>query len=394
MGVVIWLTGGSLFSPGPVSAISKPGLTYSNFSSHADFEAHCSYCHQPLQANQAELCMNCHTEIAAQVDQHQGTHGKLDSTANCASCHKEHLGKDYDPVQASLKLFDHNQTSFPLAGKHGQIACDACHKDGNFSNIQPTCVSCHAEPSLHAGMYGLDCATCHTSTSWNPAILNGQAFTHEATSFSLVLHGKNRQGQAIVCSDCHQGDPPTSPTRFYDTKACIDCHSQNDPIFMKKHIDQYRPSCIICHDGRDRMHNFNHANFFPLTGKHAEVACESCHTDKQYHGTPADCASCHKEPPVHVGFFGLKCQLCHTSQAWQPAKLTAHSFPPQHGGNGTNTCQTCHTGPYTQYTCYGCHDHQADEIAQSHGRAGIPSDQLPDCTSCHLDGEVHKVKAP
>jgi hypothetical protein len=86
----------------------------------------------------------------------------------------------------------------------------------------------------------------------------------------------------------------------------------------------------------------------------------------------------------------MKCQYCHTVQAWQLALLRLHPFPLDHGGKGEVDCKTCHTGTYAVHTCYTCHDHQPDEIQQSHTRAGIAAEKLPYCVACHLDGAVHK----
>ncbi len=93
-----------------------------------------------------------------------------------------------------------------------------------------------------------------------------------------------------------------------------------------------------------------------------------------------------------AGFFGLKCQYCHSAQAWSPAKLQIHSFPLDHGNQGEIACQVCHPSTYAEYTCYGCHDHQAEAITLSHLKAGISEAELPACATCHPGGL--KEKAP
>ena len=132
---------------------------------------------------------------------------------------------------------------------------------------------------------------------------------------------------------------------------------------------------------------FDHANFFPLDGKHAEVKCSKCHADQKYKGVPTTCAECHKEPKIHAGIFGSECQDCHTANGWVPALLNKHTFPLDHGGKGEVNCQTCHLNTYPEYTCYSCHDHQPEEITASHKRANISEADLPDCTRCHAGGE-------
>ena len=57
------------------------------------------------------------------------------------------------------------------------------------------------------------------------------------------------------------------------------------------------------------------------------------------HGT----VSCHEDPPVHEGLFGLECERCHNTIAWTPAYLTRHTFFLDHGTQGELACETCHT---------------------------------------------------
>jgi len=163
---------------------------------------------------------------------------------------------------------------------------------------------------------------------------------------------------------------------------------------MAEHQAQYGPACVDCHDGVDRMANFDHANFFPLNGVHANLECEECHANQVFRGTPQLCVECHAEPEIHAGFFGVQCQNCHTEKAWAPARMTVHDFPLDHGGQGTIECQTCHPSTYVDYTCYGCHDHQPDEIRTSHLEAGVSLEELPNCTKCHPTGLKQETPSP
>jgi hypothetical protein len=382
---VMRVSGGELFNPGPLSAKGEPGIVIQEYKSHADFEANCTLCHQPLKKSMAESCLACHSAVADQISAKMGVHAKLSDVNNCASCHGEHKGRDFDPLQTALVNFDHSKTAFPLRDQHAQAACKDCHQNNRFDQADPKCVSCHSEPALHAGLFGSDCASCHTSSKWTPALVNNQPFNHELLSFSLAKHAKNYQGQALVCADCHTKLISTA----FDPVVCSSCHAKQNADFMQKHIAQYGADCTQCHDGTDRMHGFQHAQVFVLDGKHAALACDACHANQKFHATPAECSACHKEPDIHAGAFGLKCQYCHTTDAWRPALLKAHGFPLDHGGKGAATCQTCHSGAYNQYTCYTCHDHQQDEIEKTHARINIPVAKLSDCVACHMDGKVH-----
>lgn len=325
-----------------------------------------------------DSCTKCHANHdAAFMQQHQRDYGK-----NCLACHD---GAD------RMSRFDHSATGFPLQGQHSATACTACHRPEDagrgglavFSLAQtPTrCEGCHDEPSGHSGMFGTDCADCHTPDGWKPARWQGSPFDHTTqTAFSLDKHAKQADGTPLVCIDCHSGGNAS-----FDVQTCIACHSQGDEQarFMSEHQNKFGTACLDCHDGADRMSHFDHASVFPLDGAHAPLECETCHAGKVFKGTPSQCVQCHEEPAIHAGFFGVQCQNCHVSQAWTPAGLRFHSYPLDHGGQEEIPCQTCHTSTYVEYTCYGCHDHQPEPVRESHIRAKVSIDELPSCTKCH-----------
>jgi hypothetical protein len=330
----------------------------------------CSACHKKVDLGypfELNLCVNCH----AQHDLSFMTRHIKDFGLNCVDCHD---GKDI------MVDFDHQKSKFPLTGAHVQVSCAGCHKTTDFKGTPTQCSGCHADPDVHKGSFAQPCSDCHSTSTWLPATLDGASFEHTAqTGFSLVHHAKDYQGQPLNCQGCHNAD-----IHKIDTQTCTACHGQKDAQFMAKHQDQYGPKCLDCHDGADRMSNFDHASFFPLEGKHAEIECTSCHANQVYKGTPQECHLCHQEPAVHAGFFGLNCQDCHTARAWSPALLKAHKFPLSHGG--APSCQTCHLSNYVEYTCYGCHDHLQTEIMASHLAIGVSLTELPNCTKCHPAG--------
>jgi hypothetical protein len=482
LGLVILRSGGMAFSPGRLSAKTAAGITLSGFHSHADFESRCQLCHAPLKTTQDVLCEKCHVDVRDQITSQNGPHGKIAQVNQCARCHSDHNGAQFDPGLSSWKFFDHSQTqfglvwhqvdynatplgcekchdsdsnfsassqkcsachaqhdqkfmtqhvqdfgqnciachdgtdrmvkfdhsktAFPLQGQHAQVQCVQCHGAGkwvvgsiatvsqltaqSFKQTPTECAGCHAEPAVHQGMFDNNCAACHTTDGWKPARMDGKLFDHTSTTgFNLALHVKDYDGSLMTCKACHQNGVDT-----FSLQVCETCHAQGAErqAFMLKHVDQFGPACLDCHDGVDRMMNFDHANFFVLDGKHASIQCDACHKNKVFKDTPKVCVQCHAEPAIHAGFFGLKCEYCHTAQAWSPAPLKEHVFPLDHGGKGEVACQTCHPAKYAEYTCYGCHDHQPDEIKASHQKAGISAQDLPDCAKCHALGQ--KSEAP
>lgn len=331
----------------------------------------CAGCHldnEDFKAS-AQNCIDCHGKHNTTfMVQHLADFGE-----NCFDCHD---GTD------RMASFDHSSTSFPLEGSHQTVRCVECHIDGNFQNLALECGACHLEPAIHQGSFGSDCATCHNSEAWKPANLNGKIFDHANQSgFSLTRHKLDYAGQTLECQACHPGgiDQFTGQT-------CIECHAEHDQVFMTEHISQFGEYCLDCHDGFDRMSNFNHADFFPLEGRHAELGCESCHAGKTFQGVPKDCVGCHREPEIHAGIFGLQCQDCHTADRWRPAKLRSHTFPLDHGNQSEVACQVCHPKSYVEYTCYGCHDHQPQPIEESHRKEGVSLDELANCVACHQNG--------
>jgi hypothetical protein len=102
---------------------------------------------------------------------------------------------------------------------------------------------------------------------------------------------------------------------------------------------------------------------------------------------------CHAEPEIHAGFFGLHCQLCHTTSAWSPAQLRDHRFPLDHGGQGEVDCQTCHPTVYSEYTCYGCHEHEPGKTEEEHREERISLEELQQCATCHPTGQEDEAES-
>ena len=116
--------------------------------------------------------------------------------------------------------------------------------------------------------------------------------------------------------------------------------------------------------------------FFPLEGRHAQITCQTCHTEGNYAGTPNQCLDCHmtNRPASH---FEGQCALCHNSTAWLPSTF-------DHATAGAVDCQSCHLSvrPANHFAgqCAACHATTAWLPATfSHQTVGAF-----DCQSCHL----------
>ncbi len=461
MGFWGWKQRGLLFSPGRLSAKSKPGVSLQGFQSHAEFEKECSRCHQSLETRQAFLCTDCHTNITEQIKNQDDVHGKLNDILACEKCHPDHRGKDFDPAQAAFEFFDHDitnfrllrhqinfdatplvcsgchispeftaknqtceachtvhkadfmakhvadfgqdcltchdgidsmarfdhtQTNFPLEGLHLETECAGCHGEGQFQGTPMDCQGCHAEPTMHAGLFLESCEMCHSEVGWSYAILDNRPFEHaNEAGFSLVQHKQDYAGESLNCTTCHQ-----SSLNNFNLQTCVDCHRDQDADFINQHQSVFGTDCLSCHDGVDRYSEFDHENIFPLRGKHAITSCDNCHIDHIFQGTPAICSQCHAEPLIHAGWFGTRCQNCHTEEAWAPAAMVLHDFPLEHGNAAPAKCTTCHIDKYTEYTCYECHDHEKNSIELNHIQNGVSAEELQNCSQCHAAGTVEE----
>ena len=201
------------------------------------------------------------------------------------------------------------------------------------------------------------------------------------------------------CTKCHDLGRGTAEFK------CLDCHTE-----IRERLAQKRgmhavwvkaggtgKECAACHSDHNGVdfqlirwepnrEALDHSKTgFALTGKHAGIACQSCHKaafipaaaragilvkdlNRTYLGLSRECASCHQDE--HRGQLGKDCASCHTVQGWKPASLFTHAKAkfPLTGAHEKTPCAKCHltiadTKPYVKYT-------------------GIP---FAKCTACHTD---------
>jgi mono/diheme cytochrome c family protein len=94
------------------------------------------------------------------------------------------------------------------------------------------CIACHEEPAVHSVVFGINCARCHNTLSWTPAVLTRHDF--------LLDHGDMGE---VDCKTCHPAD--------YTTYDCYGCHEDHQPAEMetahvKELIFEYA-DCARCH---------------------------------------------------------------------------------------------------------------------------------------------------
>jgi hypothetical protein len=346
----------TLLMPGPVA------------SDHAKFESECTRCHEPFsKEQQTRLCLACHEEVAADLQQARGFHGRIEGLmqGECERCHVEYEGREADILGLDPETFDHRMTDFALRGGHARVACGACHEpEAKHRKALVTCIGCHRDDDPHKGRLGKDCATCHEEVAWKSV-----RFDHARAS-EFVLSGKHAE---VPCAGCHLNE------RYADTPTrCAACHAPDDV-----HAGRYGEKCQSCHKPEDwRRVTFDHDRDtrFRLQGAHAAAGCSSCHGGDLYaEKLPMQCVGCHRNDDDHKGRNGPKCEDCHGVMSW--AKVTFDhgkdtKFPLENA-HARVACAACHTAPVDEAPlkrdCDACH--RADDVhAGGLGRK---------CESCH-----------
>ena len=149
----------------------------------------CASCHEGLKfTSKSSDCLTCHTDVH-----------KSELGVNCTRCHSTQTWRIADMIQR------HQQTRFPLVGRHVTVECQSCHANASthqYVGTPTTCVGCHKNdyeatknPSHPTAGFSTECAKCHrvTAFTW------GQGFDHDLTAFPLGGAHKT-----VACIACHQ----------------------------------------------------------------------------------------------------------------------------------------------------------------------------------------------
>lgn len=394
-------------SPGPLS------------NAHRDLEgvAKCGACHEFGAGSRGFKCLECHVEIRKRLDANAGFHAraykKSATQTDCSRCHMEHNGQGFVLTRLDRKDFNHEaQTGFRLQGKHREQKCESCHngkkiepaqraviklKDINrsFLGLRRECGSCHED--RHGGQLGADCTRCHSQEAWKPA----SGFNHSQTHFSLT-----GQHQTVACLKCHvqkagqttvlASGQPAILFKGLTFDSCQNCH--NDPHRGGFREVNFRGACDTCHNTGGWKNNNPDTGFkheltrFPLTGKHAEVACAKCHKTVDFHKPIAHerCSDCHQDQ--HNGQFvrngeATDCRQCHNETGFKPTRFDTAMHQraafPLEGKHATLQCEKCHTpaGKATVYKtgkliCSACHE-------DGHAGAFAAAPVSNRCDQCH-----------
>jgi hypothetical protein len=178
----------------------------------------CEKCHTGVlyRDKTPSTCIGCHRKD----DKHAGQLGE-----RCESCHNEDDWK-------KIVRFDHNQTKFPLTGRHALVECKSCHATPQFKDAKSDCLSCHAKADVHRRSLGAKCETCHNARDWK-----AWDFDHgRKTRYPLTgAHAKVR------CESCHR-TPVKDEHDLRLPVTCASCHEKDDV-----HEGRFGRQCERCH---------------------------------------------------------------------------------------------------------------------------------------------------
>jgi hypothetical protein len=375
----------------PAGGFNHSRTAYALTGMHRDVA--CEKCHAPAPGHTEPKykgvvfasCRDCHN------DPHHGAFETAKFSRDCQGCHTTGGWKTI----ASSSGFDHENTVFPLRGKHAEIACAKCHKGSDFHEPVPhaVCKDCHED--VHRGQFdsrkaGSDCSACHNEISFKPSL-----FTKEMHQAAFRLEGKHA---ALECEKCHE---PAGKEAVYEVHklTCVACHA--DPHGGEFAGGPYTNKCEECHTqdkfGPTTFIPARHAKTkFPLTAAHAAVLCVDCHKPlqgaateaaRQYHFTNQSCTTCHADPHHTT----LACESCHNEHQWKELKPFDHASTKfaLEGAHQSVACAGCHASKpsaasakaavdfsHTPLECSGCHE-------DIHGGQFMSAGKEKECSTCH-----------
>ena len=116
---------------GASAQISPGPLAKAHQSLNGD--TNCIKCHEVSTRAPSFKCLECHREIAAEIQQNKGLHATFPRSgppgSACVKCHSDHNGVDFNMIHwnPTPSGFDHAKTGYVLDGKHVGVSCRACH---------------------------------------------------------------------------------------------------------------------------------------------------------------------------------------------------------------------------------------------------------------------------
>jgi NMD protein affecting ribosome stability and mRNA decay len=190
----------------------------------------CSQCHANANYNITNTaCVSCH------LKDFQGTN----NPSHVASGFPQQCDVCHSTAAWSPASFNHNNTAFPLTGKHTSVACASCHVNNNYTTVPTDCFSCHKaeyqatnSPNHVSTGFPTTCATCHTTSTWLGATFDHTWFPMNhgnANSVCATSHTNSADYIIFQCTNCHtksntDGDHRHVSGYVYNSVNCYQCH--------------------------------------------------------------------------------------------------------------------------------------------------------------------------
>jgi hypothetical protein len=319
---------------------AHPGLSLE--AGHA--RVACKTCHDRgnlLAPSRGSRCVSCHAAI------HTAPFGD-----DCAQCHAQIR---WFGLPEALARRAHARTRYPLEGKHEDATCASCHSPKRplakrYRGLHfGRCLDCHrdAHRAEFAARDAGECSACHTTAGF------------ATTSFGVEQHGSTHFAltgghEATPCGTCHTQKRPRLDWHV-SKQACADCHA--NPHGSQFEQQMSAGGCAACHSTSAwDVPNIAHESW-PLTGAHARVRCDGCHSATEadrragngvsYKAAPRDCEGCHED--AHLGQFRLSepakaCADCHDTTkfalpGFDHAARTGYTLAGKHE---KVACKACH----------------------------------------------------
>jgi len=193
----------------------------------------------------------------------------------------------------------------------------------------------------------------------------------ELTTDCFACHAAWRGASSAKCTDCHA-------VADVGIKTTLGVPIAAGTIKASFHQELIEQDCMACHSDHQG----------PKLTKRSRKPFSH---DLLKAATRDTCSSCHTAPKdtVHRA-LKAECSTCHENQAWTPATFDHNQYFVLDRDHDTG-CETCHrNNDYSQYTCYGCHEHSLANVRQEHVKEGIQN--FANCVECHRDPRVEPEK--
>ena len=244
------------------------------------------------------------------------------------------------------------------------------------ADIENDCLACHAP---FTGSSSTRCRECHRLDDIGVRTVAGTPLAGDGQR--VAFHRELGPGDCVDCHTDHMGrDADLATTAFAHELLpaarldnCEGCHGERRPDDALHR--QAPATCGDCHQTDDwRSARFDH----DLLANEIRAACADCHRAAR----PDD--ALHRQAT-------LTCGECHQPTGWKPASFD-HDRWFRFDRHHPAECATCHTNgaTFTEYTCYGCHEHSPSRIAGEHREEGIRN--FENCVECHRSGDEDEAK--